>query len=185
MIIFGFKNSSILFSIILLAFGGCAPQESSMSSSTLALDSQDFSKTDLVLEGTVVEVKPIRAGSVSDAIENNPEGLSSLNANVYFQIDKILEGKLKNLKIKPPSQMDQLKGSFRNKEFLKVATLDTDQAITEIERQRFRIAVKSPLDSFEIISWENPAPQKYRLYLARAKQNEDSFILIRREKMNG
>lgn len=169
---------------LLFLLMGCAHSHTSTPSSSLLSGSQDFSKTDIILEGTVLEVKPLRAGSVADAIENNPEGLASLNANVYFRIDKILKGKLKNLKVEPLSQMSQLKDSFKKGEFLKVATLDTDQEVTEIERQRFRVAVKSPLDSFGITSWESPTPQRYRLYLSRAKSNEDSFVLIRKEKVN-
>lgn len=138
-------------------------------------------KPDVVLDATPIRVKPIQPGSVSDAIENLEGDLSGLAANVYFQIEDVVEGKLAPVRIEPPSKTSQMKEHFQNKEFLKIIADDTDTTATEFERQRFRVAVKDPWRSFGITSWEKPEKKKYRLFLKRYNKEDDTYILIRSE----
>ena len=172
-------SPSILVLILMIALKPAPAAQAEKETGFKALDVNV--KADVVLDVTPIRVKPIKPGSVSDAIENLAGDLSGLSANVYFQIEDVVEGKLAPIRIEPPSKTSQMKDHFKNKEFLKIITDDTDTTTTEFDRQRFRVAVKDPWQSFGITSWEEPVQKKYRLFLKRYNKEDDTYILIRSE----
>ncbi|MBI3316730.1 MAG: hypothetical protein HYZ85_01825 [Candidatus Omnitrophica bacterium] len=135
------------------------------------------------LEVTPLKIVPIEEGSLADAIQGGPEDFAKIKKIIHFKIHKVLKGTLKPFVIEPPSKINQMKDAAGKKEFHRILTSDYDSTPTEIERQRFRVAVEDPQVSLGLNPYDFSEEERYRLYLKRRQKGEESFFLVYCEKL--
>ena len=141
-------------------------------------DSALFVKgADIVLKGKIIGIKTIGPGAVVDAVEKNAEA-SHPTAVVQFKIDRVVKGEFTKFKEGGPAKLEQLNQALRDKNILKVATLDFTDPEKETEKGWFSVAVNDPQKTFGINSWENLPESKYRIYLERVENQSDSYIMV-------
>ena len=138
-------------------------------------------KYDLILELTPLEMKDLIPPAAADAVENVEEfkGLSYL---IIFGIEKVVTGKLEKIRIDPTSSFEHIKDAVSNREFLEI--FDHNSTVTEIQKTRFRIAVKNPEQHFGEISPEVLGKSKYRVAFQRYKKEPTTFIMAKSEKLS-
>jgi len=137
---------------------------------------------DLILEGVPVEIKPLTKDSAADAIENLPkEELKYLHELVYFEIKKVTRGHVAKLVIEPPSTLSQMKDALDDKNI--AGFFDTNKAPLEIERSRFRIAVRNPMDAMGLNESIDMGNVLFRLYFKRYNKESTTYILFYSERV--
>lgn len=132
---------------------------------------------DVVLKGTLIGIKAIEPGAVVDAVEKG-NGEFTPTAEVLFKIDRVVKGEYTKFKVGGPAKLDQLNQALRDKNILKVATLDFTDPDRSTEKGWFSVAVKDPQKTFGIDSWEDLPQSKYRIYLERVDDQPDSYIMV-------
>lgn len=139
-------------------------------------------KYDVRVEAVPIRVKAIEPDSVVDAIEAGSEGMVDPQAIILFKIDRVLEGRFTQLQTGGPSRLEQAKEATRRRRFFQLLTLDFEDPDEETEKQWISIAVRDPLKSFGIESWENPEKNKYEIYLRRLSAQADSYIAVKAQR---
>ena len=141
-------------------------------------DSSLFVKgADIILKGKAIGIKAIAPGTVVDAVEKNAEA-SHPTAVIQFKIDRVVKGEYTKFKEGGPAKLEQLNQALRDKNILKVATLDFTDPEKETEKGWFSVAVKDPQKTFGIDSWEKLPDSEYRIYLDRVEKRSDSYIMV-------
>ncbi len=97
---------------------------------------------------------------------------------VLFHIDKVVKGEFSKSKLGGPSALEQAKDAAKNKEILKLLTLDFSNPEDEVDKELLSVAVYDPETSFGINASDSPSKTKHKLYLKRMDEDADSFILI-------
>ncbi len=136
---------------------------------------------DLILELTPLEMKDLIPPAAADAVEN-VEGFKDLSHLIIFGIEKIVKGRLEKIRIEPTSSFEHIKDAVSNREFLEI--FDHNSTVTEIQKTRFRIAVKNPEQYFGEISPEVLGKSKYRVAFQRYKKEPTTFIMAKSEKLS-
>lgn len=163
---------SILVMLLLPAFSSCATKK----------DGAPRPRPAAVLEVSPLEIQPIRGGSFSDAVDSLDK-LGELKSIIVFKIEKVVSGKLPKIEVEAPFKMDQMKNAIRNKDFKSVILSDYDTAGAEVERQRFRVAVKNPMTVFGFDELSIPSSSIFRIELARYHKEEDTYVLQKTERI--
>ena len=155
-----------------------------MASGTVGASAQEASpEYDLVLDVSPIEVKAITRGATADAVEDISGRLHEIRAIVVFRIEKVVEGELPKVRIKPPTAKERMQEAVKEKEFWRIFLKDDQDTMTEFERSRFKVGVRDPEAVFGITSWTKPDKRIYRLFLRRHENDPRTFILIRSETL--
>lgn len=157
-----------------LALSSCTAKNVTLQGQEKLLRRGDY---DVVLEARPVHVKPVDLETSVDAVEAGPGKIRLFDSVVLFQIDYILMGEFIRAETGGPSKAEQAREAIRQRDLWKLLTLDFQDPGEKIERRWIRIAVRDPKTSFGILSWENPEPVRFKLYLKRSAKKPGSFIL--------
>ncbi len=136
---------------------------------------------DLILELTPLEMKDLIPPAAADAVEN-VEGFKGLSYLIIFGIEKVVKGRLEKIRIEPRSSLEHIRDAVSNREFLEI--FDHNSTVTEIQKTRFRIAVKNPEEHFGKISPEVLGKSRFRVSFQRYKKEPTTFIMMKSEKLS-
>ncbi|HTL47830.1 MAG TPA: hypothetical protein VL688_07180 [Verrucomicrobiae bacterium] len=134
---------------------------------------------DAVLRVTPIRVKPIEKGASIDAIEQKLENEGWPTAVVVFRVDKVVSGEFNKVKVRNASRWDQAREAGKNKNILKILTLDFDKPEEIQDQEWISVAVTNPIESFGIHSWEQPEKKSGRIYLKRVPEQPGTFVMVK------
>lgn len=159
----------------------CASADKNNSSGIRQNDAAEYRDYDVVLEGQPVLVRKVEAGSRFDAVADEETELAAV---VVLKISRITKGKLPELRINPSARANRFNYAVKKeKTFGAVLGSMMPQRTKIIQRSRFSVAVRDPAESFGVADWENPVPAQYRLYLNRFKDQHNTYVMVKKEKI--
>lgn len=166
------KKAALFISI--LAFSACATTDQ------LGWTHKNY---DVAVLATPITLKPLTGRVTVDAVEQDAAKAANAQAVLVFKIDRVLQGEMPSVKAGGPSKVDQAQQAYRDKEYLKLLTMDFEDPDREIPKEWISVAVEDPAVSFGIEPGENldESARQYRLYLKKEKNKERSFVFVRGE----
>ncbi len=141
----------------------------------------DASDYDIGVVAVPVRVKALSPKTVIDAVENNPENRANPQAVVSFLIKRTFRGQFGKIKLQGPTKFQQMKEAAKGRKALKLLTLDFEEPEQEEEKEWLKVAVRNPIETFGIKSWDSPGKDKMKLFLKKIPGQEDSYILVKVE----
>ncbi len=141
----------------------------------------DASDYDIGVIAVPIRVKALTPQAVIDAVENDPENRAHPQAVVSFLIKRTFRGHFGTIKLQGPSKYEQMKEAAKGRKMLKLLTLDFEEPEQEEEKQWLKIAVRNPIETFGIKSWDSPGKDKMKLFLKKIPDQPDSYILVKVE----
>src|SRR5437762_2697297 len=115
----------------------------------LAAESSHTEESVLIMEGTAVDIRPLKPPATADAVEDVPD-FRGLTRIVFFQVEKIIEGHLEEIPLRPHSAKNQLKEIFIKHPAVK--QYDRRSKPEELNKIKFGVAVRDPQTIFRL-SW--------------------------------
>lgn len=140
---------------------------------------------EVVLVAIPIRARNIMAGGTVNALEKPAAEMPAAWTSVLFRVERILSGDFKAPKEQELTLWDQMKDASEDKDILKLLAMDFEKPDEEgTDKSWLSMAVVDPYASFGIRENEEPATrQRYKLFLARAHKDPDSFVLIKSEKL--
>lgn len=128
------------------------------------------SEIKLVLKAKMVSVEAFNTDEIVDALDPvSAEGVLP-GATVVFRIESVVKGTLPPPKPrKSGSVWSQTQEAYKEKNFLKMITMDYDNPDVEREDKPrwFAVGIQSPLETFQVVSWSELPQQTYRLSFSK------------------
>ena len=118
-----------------------------------------------------------------DAIEGDPSQIGETAAAVQFKIEDIVRGDFIQMKAGGLSKYQQVKHAAKKGKILKLLTLDFKDPDKLVDKPWMTVAVNNALKSFNILDWDNPGDQKFKLYFKKAADSRDSYLLVKSESL--
>lgn len=128
--------------------------------------------TDIVVKASPVRVRLADASTAIDA-RVETEKQTDTDIVVAFMITDVLKGKFLKEKVKSQSKVRQISNAMRNRDYGRLLQLKPEDQL--VEKTVLRIAVKDPLETFGIISWENPEDREYTIYLRKTSEKAGTY----------
>ncbi|MCB9799708.1 MAG: hypothetical protein H6757_02980 [Candidatus Omnitrophica bacterium] len=180
------KKTNVLYlvlGVMLFGLNSC----STVPSATLTSDERENYRksSDVILTAEPIKVTAIRVGQTIDAIEGSPEEIGLAQAVVLFRIERVLKGDFTKVKTGGASVTQQALQAIKQKEILKVLTLDFKDPDEIIQKEWLSIAVRDPeiLFLIPVRMWDSPRPEKFKLYLKRMPEDPSSYLFLGRESV--
>lgn len=171
---------SFCFSVAFCALS-CASAEKGNPSRIKQNDESEYRDYDVVLEGQPMHVRKVKPGTSSDAVAENESQLTGI---VVLKISRLAKGGLSKLRINPSARASRFDKAVKRDKTLSAAIDALLPHETQvIERSRFSVAVRDPAESFGVTDWEQPVPAQYRLYLKRYKDQHNTYVMVKKEKI--
>lgn len=141
---------------------------------------------DTAVLATPITLKPMTGRVTVDAVEQDPAKAANAQAVLVFKIDRVLQGELPSMKAGGPSKVDQVQQAYRDKEYLRLFTMDFEDPDRQIPKEWISVAVEDPAAAFGIQPGENldEPLRQYRIYLKKLKGKERGFVFVRGELKN-
>jgi hypothetical protein len=142
-------------------------------------------KTDIELIATPIRARSIKAGGTIEVLEKPAEDMPPVWTAVIFQVERILRGDFKIPKNQEIPLWSQMKDAAADKNILKILAMDFEKPDENgTDKGWLSMAVIDPYATFGIREGEKPvAKQKFKLFLARAHKDPDSYVLVKSEKI--
>lgn len=136
---------------------------------------------DTALLATPITLKPLTGPVTVDAVEQDAAKAANAQAVLVFKIDRVLQGEMPSVKAGGPSKVDQAQQAYRDKEYLRLLTMDFEDPEREIPKEWISVAVEDPAAAFGIQPGENldGTLRQYRIYLKKEKGKGRSFVFVR------
>lgn len=154
--------------------------------SDIASGQERAAKPDVVLFATPIAVRAPTSETAIDALERSPDVMGSTWKVVVFRIERVVKGNFKPLRVKKgPSAMDQAKEASKEKNILKLLTMDFERPDeTPQGKNCFSMAVVDPAASLGLQESETFPKQSYRISLSLIQKNPESYVLVKSEKLS-
>jgi len=173
----------VIFFLCLAAVStlSCASSGQGAHSLVRHSNAPEYRDHDVVLEARPLLAKKIEQGSSFDAVADEE---TELTAIVTLKISRIVKGDLPKLRMNASSRASRFDNAVKKeKTFGAVIGSMIPQKTKIIARTRFSVAVRDPAESFGVTDWEQPVPAQYRLYLKRYKAQSNTYVMIKKEKI--
>ncbi len=138
---------------------------------------------DVAILASPITLRPLTGPVAVDAVEKGETDAEQAQAVIVFKIDRVTQGEMPLVKIGGPSKTDQMAEAYRNKEYLKLFTMDFEDPDRQVPKDWISIAVLDPEASFGIRPGDNldESTRQYRIYLKKEKGRARNFIFVRAE----
>ena len=168
-------NSARLLLAVFLIFSGCK----SVASNAKALVPDHEAPFDISMLATVLSVKELKEGSVSDAVFGKPEEtFDTPSALVVFKVERMIDGEFA-LREGGPNQTEQLGQAFKDRNPLAVFNLQDPNLKTQ--KDILSVAAADPRQ-FELSSWSELQNRRFKLFLKRDKLRDHTYYLVKVKK---
>ena len=133
---------------------------------------------DVSLRAVPIGAMELSGPQTVDAIDLDPEKSRKAKVVVQFLIERVLVGEFTTVQEQGLSKIEQLKEAVRNRNLLKVVTLNLDDPNQTHMKQWITIAVEDTETSFGIKSWDELEPKTFDLYLKRTAKGSKSYYFV-------
>ncbi len=138
----------------------------------------------LVLVARLFKVEIFKPEEIIDALDEPSVQGALPSATAVFLIKQVRQGKLPQPKIsQTTSTWSQAKDALKEKNFLKMVTMDFQNPNVEHENRPhwFAVGVQSPFETFKVISWTDLPQTDFRLVLKKEAENS-GWVLVSAEQ---
>jgi|GEM_PF-2882127 len=135
--------------------------------------------SELILYARLFKLEAFKPEDVLDALDDGSAQGAMPSATATFLIKSVAKGELPLMKsAQPPSGWDQAKDAAKDKDILKIITMDFEKPDVEHEDkpQWFVVGVQSPLEIFKVVSWSDLPAKRYRLVFEK-KSDAAGWVL--------
>lgn len=174
------KVAPVFICLLVVVVSSCANLHKDSSNRTGSLDVGAY---DLVIDGMPRDVSEIEVGSFSNAVENVAD-YGALTAIVAFRVVDIVKNDQPLKKYLPRLNLKAIISAATPSQFKKLFKRDLLKVGDDIEKRWFRVAVVDPSETFGISSWDQPEPLTHRLYLNRHQNMNDTFVMMKAERLS-
>lgn len=133
-------------------------------------------ETDIVVKVDPVRVRLADKDTGIDA-RVETEKQAETDIVVAFVIKDVLKGKFPKEKIRSQSKVRQASNAVRNRDYARLLQLKPKEQM--VEKTVLRVAVKDPLETFGIISWEDPENRGHIVYLREIPEHPGTYWMTK------